>query len=39
MRQITNVLSKEPPELEKAKAMAVELKYWVGLETAAKERL
>lgn len=38
-QRITQALSKEPPELENAKDMAVELKYWVGLEHAAKERL
>lgn len=38
-RRITHALSKEPPELEQAKHLAVELKYWVGLEHAAKERL
>ncbi|KLT45942.1 hypothetical protein CC85DRAFT_306428 [Cutaneotrichosporon oleaginosum] len=38
-RQITEALSKEPPELQRAKELAVELKYWVGLEHAARERL
>ncbi|BEJ13672.1 hypothetical protein CspHIS471_0308460 [Cutaneotrichosporon sp. HIS471] len=38
-RQIKEALSKDPPDLQEAKQLAVELKYWVGLDHAARERL
>jgi molecular chaperone HscB len=28
---------RDPPNLEEAKGLAVQLKYWMGLEEAAKE--
>ncbi|GMK56678.1 hypothetical protein CspeluHIS016_0305180 [Cutaneotrichosporon spelunceum] len=36
---IADALATEPPDFARAKELAVELKYWVGLELAARERL
>jgi molecular chaperone HscB len=37
--KITAAFSRDPPDLDEAKRLCVELKYWVGLEEAAKEKL
>ncbi|TXT10878.1 hypothetical protein VHUM_02383 [Vanrija humicola] len=39
VRRITESFSHTPVDLHATKALAVELKYWVGLEEAAKEKL
>lgn len=37
--KITAAFSRDPPDLDEAKRLCVELKYWVGLEEAAREKL
>lgn len=37
IQQIRDALSADPPDFESAKTLAVQLKYWQGLENAAKE--
>lgn len=37
IKQIRDALSANPPDFENAKTLAVQLKYWQGLENAAKE--
>ncbi|WOO82329.1 Iron-sulfur cluster co-chaperone protein HscB, mitochondrial [Vanrija pseudolonga] len=39
VRRLTEAFSQTPVDLHATKALAVELKYWVGLEEAAKEKL
>lgn len=39
IEKLKEAFSKNPPDLKGAKELAVELKYWVGLEEAAKEKL
>jgi len=34
---LTEAFSSDPPNLAEAKNLAVQLKYWQGLENAAKE--
>ncbi|WWD19628.1 Fe-S protein assembly co-chaperone HscB [Kwoniella shandongensis] len=36
---LTDAFSQKPPNLEEAKTLAVQLRYWQGLEKAAKERV
>jgi molecular chaperone HscB len=37
--KLTEAFSRNPPDLDAAKRLCVELKYWVSLEDAAKEKL
>jgi molecular chaperone HscB len=34
---IKEAFSSEPPDFEGARTLAIQLKYWLGLEAAAKE--
>lgn len=37
IQSIRDALSADPPDFEQAKTLSVQLKYWQGLENAAKE--